>query len=116
MKYLEKDERPWGRYFVLQDESNFKIKRIEVEPGQRLSYQYHNKRSETWIVIKGTALVTINDNIKDYKEGETVIIPLKAKHRVENKSNSLLIFIEVQTGSYFGEDDIIRLNDDYGRD
>ncbi len=116
MKYLEKDERPWGRYFVLQDESNFKIKRIEVEPGQRLSYQYHNKRSETWIVIKGTALVTINNNIKDYKEGETVIIPLKAKHRVENKSNSLLIFIEVQTGSYFGEDDIIRLNDDYGRD
>ena len=115
MKYLEKDERPWGRYFVLQDESNFKIKRIEVEPGQRLSYQYHNKRSETWIVIKGTALVTINNNIKDYKEGETVIIPLKAKHRVENKSNSLLIFIEVQTGSYFGEDDIIRLNDDYGR-
>ncbi len=116
MNYLEKDERPWGRYFVLQDESNFKIKRIEVEPGQRLSYQYHNKRSETWIVIKGTALVTINNNIKDYKEGETVIIPLKAKHRVENKSNSLLIFIEVQTGSYFGEDDIIRLNDDYGRD
>ena len=116
MNYIEKDERPWGRYFVLQDESNFKIKRIEVEPGQRLSYQYHNKRSETWIVIKGTALVTINNNIKDYKEGETVIIPLKAKHRVENKSNSLLIFIEVQTGSYFGEDDIIRLNDDYGRD
>ena len=115
MKYLEKDERPWGRYFVLQDESNFKIKRIEVEPGQRLSYQYHNKRSETWIVIKGTALVTINNNIKDYKEGETVIIPLKAKHRVENKSNSLLIFIEVQTGSYFGEDDIIRLDDPYSR-
>ena len=91
MKYLEKDERPWGRYFVLQDESNFKIKRIEVEPGQRLSYQYHNKRSETWIVIKGTALVTINNDTKDYKEGETVTIPLKAKHRVENKSNSLLI-------------------------
>ena len=115
MKYLEKDERPWGRYFVIQDESNYKIKRIEVEPGQRLSYQYHNKRSETWVVIEGNALVTINDYTKDYKQGETIIIPSKAKHRVENRSNSLLIFIEVQTGSYFGEDDIIRLNDDYGR-
>ena len=64
-----------------------------MEPGQRLSYQYHNKRSETWIVIKGTALVTINNNIKDYK-GKTVIIPLKAKHRVENKSNFLLILLK----------------------
>jgi len=115
MNYLEKDERPWGRYFVLQDEANYKLKRIEVEPGQRLSYQYHNKRSETWIIIEGSALVTIDENSKEYNAGESVIIPLKAKHRVENKSNSLLVFIEVQTGSYFGEDDIIRLNDDYGR-
>ena len=115
MNYLEKDERPWGRYFVLQDESNYKVKRIEVEPGQRLSYQYHNKRSETWIIIEGSALVTIDDNSKEYNAGESVIIPLKAMHRVENKRNSLLVFIEVQTGTYFGEDDIIRLNDDYGR-
>ena len=115
MNYIEKDERPWGRYFVLQDEANYKVKRIEVEPGQRLSYQYHNKRSETWIIIEGSALVTIDENSKEYNAGESVIIPLKAKHRVENKSNSLLVFIEVQTGSYFGEDDIIRLNDDYGR-
>jgi len=115
MNYLEKDERPWGRYFVLQDEANYKLKRIEVEPGQRLSYQYHNKRSETWIIIEGSALVTIDENSKEYNAGESVIIPLKAKHRVENKSNSLLVFIEVQIGSYFGEDDIIRLNDDYGR-
>lgn len=115
MKYLEKDERPWGRYFVLQDEFNYKVKRIEVKPGQRLSYQYHNKRSETWIIIEGSALVTINDKSKAYTAGKTVVIPLKAKHRVENKSNSLLVFIEVQTGEYFGEDDIIRINDDYGR-
>ena len=115
MNYLKKDERPWGRYFVLQDESNYKIKIIEVEPGQRLSYQYHNKRSETWIIIEGSAFVTIDDQSKEYSAGETVVIPLKAKHRVENKSNSLLVFIEVQTGSYFGEDDIIRINDDYGR-
>jgi mannose-6-phosphate isomerase len=115
MNYLEKDERPWGRYFVLQDETNYKIKRIEVEPGQRLSYQYHNKRSETWIIIEGSAIVTIDDKSKEYNAGESVVIQIKAKHRIENKSNSLLVFIEVQTGSYFGEDDIIRLNDDYGR-
>tara|TARA_B100000575_G_scaffold171624_1_gene137446 strand:+ start:7089 stop:7439 length:351 start_codon:yes stop_codon:yes gene_type:complete len=115
MNYLEKDERPWGRYFVLQDEFNFKVKRIEVKPGQRLSYQYHNKRSETWVIIEGSALVTINDKSKEYNAGKTIVIPLKAKHRVENKSNCLLVFIEVQTGEYFGEDDIIRINDDYGR-
>ena len=115
MNYLEKVERPWGRYYVIHEETKYKLKKIEVESGQRLSYQYHNKRSETWIVIEGNALVTINDDTKDYKQGETIIIPSKAKHRVENRSNSLLIFIEVQTGSYFGEDDIIRLNDDYGR-
>ena len=115
MNYLEKDERPWGRYFVLQDETNYKIKRIEVEPGQRLSYQYHNKRSEIWIIIEGSAIVTIDDKSKEYNAGESVVIPIKAKHRVENKNNSLLVFIEVQTGTYFGEDDIIRLSDDYGR-
>ena len=115
MNYLEKDERPWGRYFVIQDESNYKIKRIEIEPGHRLSYQYHNKRSETWIVIEGIAKVTLDDNSKEYKVGEIVLIPLKAKHRIENKGNSLLVFIEVQTGSYFGEDDIVRIEDDYNR-
>lgn len=115
MKYTESDKRPWGSYFVIENKKSYKIKRIEVEPGQRLSYQYHNKRSETWIIIEGLAIVTIDENVKEYKKGETIIIPTKAKHRVENKNNSLLVFIEVQTGSYFGEDDIIRINDDYGR-
>ncbi|MBL6655322.1 MAG: phosphomannose isomerase type II C-terminal cupin domain [Flavobacteriaceae bacterium] len=115
MNYLNKDERPWGRFFVLQDEVNYKIKKIEVNPGQRLSYQFHNKRSETWIIIEGRAFITIDDNSKEYKKGDTIIIPLKSKHRVENKNNSLLVFIEIQTGTYFGEDDIIRLKDDYGR-
>ena len=115
MNYLEKEERPWGRYFVLQDETNYKLKRIEVEPGQRLSYQYHNKRSETWIIIEGSAIVTIDDKSKEYNAGESVVIPLRSRHRVGNKSNSLLVFIEVQTGTYFGEDDIIRLSDDYER-
>ena len=115
MNYLEKVERPWGRYYVIHEETKYKLKKIEVESGQRLSYQYHNKRSETWIVIEGSALVTINDNVKEYKAGDTIIIPLKAKHRLENKSNSLLVLIEVQTGSYFGEDDIVRIKDDYNR-
>ena len=89
--------------------------RDRIEPGHRLSYQYHNKRSETWIVIEGIAKVTLDDNSKEYKVGEIVLIPLKAKHRIENKGNSLLVFIEVQTGSYFGEDDIVRIEDDYNR-
>lgn len=116
MNYLTKEEKPWGRYFVIQEETFYKLKRIEVESGQRLSYQYHDKRSETWIVIAGTASVTIDDNSKDYYEGDTIIIPLRAKHRVQNKTNSLLVIIEVQTGSYFGEDDIVRLDDDYNRE
>lgn len=115
MNYIEKEERPWGRYFTLQVDPKYKLKRIEVEPGQRLSYQYHNKRSETWIVVEGTALVNIDGNTKEYKTGDTIIIPLKAKHRLENKNSSLLVIIEIQTGSYFGEDDIIRVKDDYGR-
>tara|TARA_E500000178_G_C17017295_1_gene753683 strand:- start:469 stop:819 length:351 start_codon:yes stop_codon:yes gene_type:complete len=115
MNYLEKDERPWGRYFVIQDESNYKLKRIEVEPGQRLSYQYHNKRSETWVIVLGEATVIIDGNSKKYQVGETVLIPQGSKHRVENQKDLLLVFIEIQTGSYFGEDDIVRIEDDYNR-
>ena len=116
MKYLEKDERPWGRYFVLQDESNFKIKRIEVEPGQRLSYQYHNKRSELWYVISGAGIVTVNDKKVKLNIGSTIKINKRDKHRVENNGSENLVFIEIQTGSYFGEDDIVRLDDDYNRE
>ncbi len=113
--YLEKEERPWGRYFVIQDEINYKLKKIEVEPGQRLSYQYHFKRSEAWTIIEGEAIVTLDGIENKYAKGETVLIPQGMKHRVENKSDNLLIFIEVQTGSYFGEDDIVRIEDDYKR-
>jgi len=115
MTYIERENRPWGRFYILHVDPNYKLKRIEVEPGQSLSYQYHNKRSETWVVVEGVALVTIDGNVKEFKKGSTIIIPLKAKHRLENKNNSLLVIIEIQTGSYFGEDDIIRLKDDYGR-
>jgi len=108
-------ERPWGRYFVLEDNPKYKIKRIEVNPKSRLSYQYHKKRSETWIIIEGKATVTIEGKNKNISKGDTIVIPKTSKHRIENKGDEKLVFIEVQTGTYFGEDDIIRLNDDYNR-
>ena len=113
--FSETDDRPWGRYFVLHDEQNYKVKRIEVESGQRLSYQFHYKRSEAWTIVQGIAVITLDGSEKEYQAGETVLIPQGMKHRVENKSEELLIFIEVQTGTYFGEDDIVRLEDDYKR-
>lgn len=115
MKYIELEKRPWGSFYVIHDEQNYKLKRIEVKSNHRLSYQYHKKRSETWTIIQGEATVTIDGKIKKYYEGQTVIIPKGAKHRVENNQSNKLIFIEVQTGSYFGEDDIIRIEDDYQR-
>jgi len=115
MKFIDSEERPWGLFYVIHDEKKYKIKRIEVNPGQRLSYQFHNKRSETWVIIQGCAHITINDEEKKFNEGETVTIPVQAKHRVQNKTEEKLIFIEIQTGSYFGEDDIVRIQDDYNR-
>ena len=113
---IESQERPWGRYFVLHDESTYKLKRIEVDPGERLSYQYHHKRSEAWTIVEGMGRITLDGDVKDYKKGETILIPQGVKHRIENKGDKKLVFIEVQTGSYFGEDDIIRYDDKYGRD
>ncbi len=113
--YKDKEERPWGVFFILHDEKKYKIKRLEIYPGKRLSYQYHLKRSETWTIIQGSPIITLNDNIKTFNEGDTVVIKKGVKHRVENLGNENIIIIEVQTGSYFGEDDIIRLEDDYNR-
>jgi|TARA_B100000902_G_scaffold314235_1_gene304938 mannose-6-phosphate isomerase len=112
---IDSELRPWGQYFVIHDEEDYKLKRIHVNPHQRLSYQYHNKRSETWVIISGKAIVTINGISKEYYESDTIVIPLKAKHRIENNSNETLVFIEVQCGDYFGEDDIVRIEDDYRR-
>ena len=114
-QYIESDKRPWGRFYVLHDEVNYKIKRIEVESNQRLSYQFHYKRAEAWTIVQGEATVTLDGIERIFKVGETVIIPLSAKHRVANLGAELLIFIEVQIGSYFGEDDIVRIEDDYAR-
>jgi mannose-6-phosphate isomerase len=111
----EFDRRPWGSYTVLEEASTFKVKRIEVLPGKRLSYQKHSKRAEHWFVVAGTAKVTLDDEEIVVSTGESIDIPVGAAHRVENPGDEDLIFIEVQRGSYLGEDDIVRLQDDFGR-
>lgn len=108
-------ERPWGKYFVLEDEANFKLKRIEVNPGGKLSYQFHDKRQENWTVVQGEALVILDGEEINLSYGESIFIPRGAKHRIMNLSHEKLIFIEVQTGTYFGEDDITRIDDEYDR-
>lgn len=113
---LEIGERPWGKYYVLKDEENYKLKRIEVNPHHRLSYQYHHHRQEHWVVVKGEAVVILDGEEHTVKYGESIFIPLGAKHRIENRTDEVLEFIEVQTGTYFGEDDIIRIEDDYARE
>lgn len=112
---MEHDIRPWGEYFVLEDATTHKVKRIKVNPGGRLSYQYHHRRSEVWTIVKGVARITLDGETKDYKAGEVIQIPVFAKHRVENPTQEDLTFIEVQLGTYFGEDDIVRIEDDYNR-
>jgi mannose-6-phosphate isomerase len=112
----EYDERPWGSFTVLDEGENFKVKRIEVLPGKRLSYQRHSRRAEHWFVVQGTAKVTLNGREILVKKGESIDIPLGGAHRVANgHDRELLVFIEIQTGDYFGEDDIVRLEDDFGR-
>lgn len=115
LKHHVFEERPWGRFEVLLDGQNFKSKIISVWPGQKLSLQSHAKRAENWVVVSGVGTVTLNDKIHRLKEGEHIHIPQGAKHRMANESPQELEFIEVQSGSYFGEDDIVRYSDDYGR-
>ncbi|MCU1265234.1 MAG: mannose-6-phosphate isomerase, type 2 [Acidobacteria bacterium] len=109
------DRRPWGTFNVIDEGQDFKVKRIEVLPGKRLSYQKHALRAEHWVVVQGTARVTLNDEEIAVSSGEAIDIPIGAAHRVENPGTDLLIFIEVQRGNYLGEDDIVRLQDDFGR-
>lgn len=112
---IEIDERPWGRFTVLLDLPHTKVKRIEVRPGHRLSLQKHFKREEHWIMTKGSAQVHLNSEILEVSAGDTVFIPKEAVHRIHNASSDWVEFIEVQLGDYFGEDDIVRLEDDYQR-
>ena len=109
------DRRPWGTFTVLDEGDNFKVKRIEVLPGKRLSYQKHAQRAEHWFVVQGTAKVTLDDREITVSAGEAIDIAVRSAHRVENPGEELLVFIEVQRGSYLGEDDIVRLQDDFGR-
>ena len=117
MKKMVTEYRPWGNYRVIEDSDKYKIKRIEVNSGGRLSYQYHYRRSEVLTIIAGIATVTLDGVEESYHSGDTILIPQGAKHRIENKEvwEQPLIFIEVQHGSYFGEDDIVRIEDDYNR-
>ena len=109
------DRRPWGTFTVLDEADGFKVKRIEVLPGKRLSYQKHAQRAEHWVVVEGIAKVTLEDSDIIVNAGEAVDIAIGAAHRVENPGDKTLVFIEVQRGGYLGEDDIVRLQDDFGR-
>lgn len=109
------DRRPWGTFTVLDEADGFKVKRIEVLPGKRLSYQKHAQRAEHWMVVQGTAKVTLNDEDITVPAGKAIDIAVGAAHRVENAGTETLVFIEVQRGGYLGEDDIVRLQDDFGR-
>ena len=110
------ENRPWGKFTILDEGNGYKVKRIEVLPGKRLSNQKHSKRAEHWFVVSGTARVTLDGEQIEVPAGQAVDISIGAAHRVENPHTSEnCIFIETQTGSYFGEDDIVRLEDDFGR-
>lgn len=108
-------QRPWGSYTVLEEGLGFKVKRVTVNPGGRLSLQLHHRRSEHWVVITGTARVTRGDETFDLAVGQSTAIPVETKHRLENPGRETLHIIEVQNGPYLGEDDIVRFKDDYGR-
>ena len=113
---VEIGERPWGTYEVLTESDGYKVKRITVVPGGRLSLQSHQHRAEHWVVVTGTPTVTVEENVQKVAVNEHVYIPLQAKHRLENYTDELVVLIEVQSGLYLGEDDIIRYEDIYGRD
>jgi mannose-6-phosphate isomerase len=115
-KGREYDERPWGSFTVLDDElSDHKVKRLVVEPGKRLSYQRHAKRAEHWFVVTGVVTVTLDGVVYEVPAGASIDVGLGKAHRAENRGTVPAVFIEVQVGTYFGEDDIERLEDDFGR-
>lgn len=109
------DQRPWGSFTVLDEGDGYKVKRIEVLPGKRLSYQRHTHRGEHWYMVAGTGTVVLDDETISVPTGSAIDIPQGAWHRIGNQGATLLVFIEVQRGSYLGEDDIERKQDDFGR-
>ena len=111
----EQDERPWGRYLVLDEGEGFKVKRIEVHAGRRLSYQRHARRAEHWMVVAGSGRVTLDGSDRELSVGDTVDVPVGVAHRMANPGDAPLVFIEIQRGDFLGETDIVRLADDFGR-
>ena len=111
----ESDNRPWGRWMIIDEGDGYKVKRIEVKPKSRLSYQTHEHRAEHWVIVAGTASSTIDGASIVSHVGDTVDIAIGQPHRIANDTDEPMIFIEIQRGSYLGEDDITRLEDDFGR-
>ena len=112
---MDSEQRPWGSWHVIDEGDGYKVKRIHVTAGQRLSYQTHEHRSEHWVVISGTATCVVNGETVVARSGQSVDIAQGAAHRITNAHDEELVIIEVQRGDYTGEDDICRLEDDYGR-
>ena len=111
----DQSQRPWGRYEILQSSQSHQVKTIGVSPGKRLSYQRHQKRAEHWFIVQGQARITLEGDIFEMGTGDSIDIEIGELHRIENIGTTDVIFIEVQTGTYFGEDDIERIEDDYSR-
>lgn len=110
-----RDDRPWGSFVVLEEGADYKVKQISVLPGKRLSYQLHQHRSEHWFIVRGKGIATINDSPVNIQVGASIDVSTGVPHRIENVGPEELVLIEVQQGSYLGEDDIVRLADDFGR-
>ena len=113
---IERTVRPWGWFETLSEAPGNKVKRIHVLPGQQLSLQKHHRRAEHWVVVQGTALVTVGERVLKLCTGQHVDIAVGEVHRLANRTDALVEIVEVQFGDYLGEDDIVRLQDDYGRD
>ena len=112
---MKGDTRPWGSYQILREGADFKVKRIEVKSGLRFSLQKHFKRAETWVVVKGLGVATVGKKELRVKRGSVIQVPVGQVHRMQNTGKGPLVFIEVQLGDYLGEDDILRLEDDFNR-
>lgn len=115
MDSLEKQVRPWGYYIVLASDASYQIKELVVNPNSKLSYQTHKFREEHWLVIEGKGEALIDGRVQKLQPGNSLTIGIGTPHRLINNTANILKLIEVQTGSYFGEDDILRLADDYNR-
>jgi mannose-6-phosphate isomerase-like protein (cupin superfamily) len=111
----EQESRPWGYYIVPGEQADFKVKKTVVRPGLRLSLQRHQYRREHWYIVQGRALVTLGERTFELAVGRSIDIPRESLHRIENIGGDDVVFIEIQTGDYFGEDAIVRLEDDFGR-